>query len=267
MKTCEDGTQDQRVDQGRLQSRPHFHCRHPQELTRDKMLRVSHSMDLTVNSVRWMNREKRCTSTESEYFSQRSAGSLTVSPGWLPVPCQEQGGGPNPTNGPFCCSGSFCRKRKCSHLWQSMCEEQQSTSGWPRNWGRGMQEAPVPWAEAWPGLCPFCLAKIRHTISHFTASFYRPDKVLPSECQDEKNPDAWPAGVSSLTDRMKASRAGCRTGWCTGSKPSHAGDQPGHNPRLDGCSAGRDSAVDRMGGHYTAILLLNQRAELTFKND
>lgn len=207
------------------------------------------------------------TSTESEYFSQRSAGSLTVSPGWLPVPCQEQGGGPNPTNGTFCCSGSFCRKRKCSHLWQSMCEEQQSTSGWPRNWGRGMQEAPVPWAEAWPGLCPFCLAKIRHTISHFTASFYRPDKVLPSECQDEKNPDAWPAGVSSLTDRMKASRAGCRTGWCTGSKPSHAGDQPGHNPRLDGCSAGRDSAVDRMGGHYTAILLLNQRAELTFKND
>lgn len=36
---------------------------------------------------------------------------------------------------------------------------------------------------------------------------------------------------------------------------------------LDGCSAGRDSAVDRMGGHYTAILLLNQRAELTLKND
>lgn len=40
----------------------------------------------------------------------------------------------------------------------------------------------------------------RHTISHFTASFYRPDPVLSSECQDEKNPDAWPAGVSSLID-------------------------------------------------------------------
>lgn len=80
-------------------------------------------------------------------------------------------------------------------------------------------------------------------------------------------------GSPHLQPRMKASRAGCRTGWCTGSKPSQAGDQLGHNTSRDTILTWTGALLDGIlpwtgwGWHYAAILLLNQRAELTLKND
>lgn len=77
-----------------------------------------------------------------------------------------------PPDGPFCCSGSFYRQRKCSHLRMSMCEEQQSMSGWPRNWGPGLCHASAQ------GTGASCINKAHYFAFYTVLLQTRPSTIL-----------------------------------------------------------------------------------------